>query len=118
MNSLESFARFIPITAQSPQSSMHSTVSTNVELKARKFTNSLNDCMYEVANEPSLGFYRIQEHVRKSVPAMIDKNTELVGFKNKLKGSSFDLDYSLDAIVKMSRADTTFEVCYFMFYFG
>ena len=110
MNSLESFARFIPITATSPQNGMRTNVLTDSELKGRKFTNSLNDCLYEVANEPSLGFYRIQEHVRKSVPMVIDKNNELEEFKNRLKGSSFDLDYSLDAIVKMSRADTNFEV--------
>ena len=110
MNSLESFARFIPITPTSPHGAVRSNILTDVELKARKFTNSLNDCMYEVANEPSLGFYRIQEHVRKSVPAMIEKNADLEGFQSRLKGSSFDLDYSLDAIVKMSRADTNFEV--------
>lgn len=44
------------------------------------------------------------------MPNIIEKNKELETFKAKLKGSSFDLDYSLDAIVKMSRADTTFEV--------
>lgn len=44
------------------------------------------------------------------MPNVIEKTKELETFKAKLKGSSFDLDYSLDAIVKMSRADATFEV--------
>jgi hypothetical protein len=44
------------------------------------------------------------------VPQIIEKTNELDSFKAKVQGSSFDLDYSLDAIIKMSRADTTFEV--------
>ena len=112
MNSLENFARFSPIasTTSYNSSNMSSNILTDVEVKARKYTNSLSDAHYEVANEPSLGFYRIQEHVRKSVPQIIEKTNELDSFKAKVQGSSFDLDYSLDAIIKMSRADTTFEV--------
>lgn len=111
MNSLESFARFMPMAATTPHSSMtmRSNILTDVELKARKYANTLNDCQYEVSNEPSLGFYRVQEHVRKSMPNLIEKNNELTSFRSKLQGSSFDLDYSLDAIVKMSRAVTTLE---------
>lgn len=58
MNSLESFARFSAINTAA--SSMSSSILTDVEVRARKYTNSLNDSYYEVANEPSLGFYRIQ----------------------------------------------------------
>lgn len=62
MNSLESFARFMPMAATTPHSSMtmRSNILTDVELKARKYANTLNDCQYEVSNEPSLGFYRVQ----------------------------------------------------------
>lgn len=58
MNSLESFARFSAINSAVPN--MSSSNITDVEVRARKYTNSLNDSYYEVANEPSLGFYRIQ----------------------------------------------------------
>jgi len=112
MNSLESFARFMPVANNIPNHSAilnNANILTDVEAKANIFTNSLNDCLYEVTNEPSMGFYRIQEHVRKSVSTVIEKSNELNTFCTKLKGSSFDLDYSLDAIVKMSRADTTLE---------
>ena len=54
----------------------------------------------------------MKEHVRKTVPSLVQRTNDLVNFRNKLQGSSFDLDYSLDAIVKMSRADTTLEVIF------
>ena len=47
--------------------------------------------------------------MRKSIPVSIDKNQEIDSFKNKIQGHSFDLDYSYDAISRMTRADTTLD---------
>jgi hypothetical protein len=65
MNSLEGFVKFIPSTnsaslsvgtnVASPSSQ---AILTDMELKARKLSSSLTDALYEVSNEPSLGFYR------------------------------------------------------------
>jgi hypothetical protein len=63
MNSLENFAKFIPITnnvAFNQTLVVTNNILTDVEAKARKMTNSLNESLYEVANEPSLGLFRIQ----------------------------------------------------------
>ena len=65
MNSLEGFVKFIP-SANTVSLSIGSNVAspttqvilTDLELKARKMTSSLTDVLYEVSNEPSLGFYR------------------------------------------------------------
>ena len=32
-------------------------------------------------------------------------------FQSKLKGTRFDLDYSIDAVVKLAKSDETFDVC-------
>ncbi len=64
MNSLEGFVKFIPssntasLSVGSNASPITSTILTDMELKARKLTSSLTDVLYEVSNEPSLGFYR------------------------------------------------------------
>jgi hypothetical protein len=61
MNSLESFVKFIPSTNNAVITLTNaSPVLTDMEAKARKLTNSLTEVLYEVSNEPSLGFYRIQ----------------------------------------------------------
>lgn len=132
MNSLESFAKFIPAANNSIiiTNSPTSLILTDVESKSRRFTASLNESLYEVSNEPSIGFYRIQvgfsclklilslefnlhiqfkEHVRKSIPITIEKTNETDNFKTKLQGNSFDLDYSHDAVSRMTRADTTLD---------
>jgi len=61
MNSLESFVKFIPSSNNaSIVLTNSSSILTDMEVKARKFSSGLNESMYEVSNEPSLGFYRIQ----------------------------------------------------------
>jgi hypothetical protein len=60
MNSLDNFVKFIP-SANNPSVSITSSpVLTDIESKARRFTNCLTDSLYELSNEPSLGLYRIQ----------------------------------------------------------
>lgn len=51
-----------------------------------------------------------KEHVRKTIPSLIDKKSDLDSFQARLKGASFDLDYSLDVVSKMSHADQNLEV--------
>ena len=40
-------------------------------------TSGLNECLYLAANEPSLGLYRIQEHVQSSVPRVVEQRQNL-----------------------------------------
>jgi len=34
--------------------------------------------LHIIANEPSLAFYRIQEHVRKTLPQLLDKKVPII----------------------------------------
>lgn len=111
MNSLESFVKFIP-SANNPSLTLTiptTNILTDLESKSKRFISHLNDTLYEVSNEPSLGLYRIQEHVRKSIPKLSEKNDEMIAENSKIQGAIFDLDYSLEAIVKMVRSDTSFD---------
>lgn len=38
----------------------------------------LSESMNIVANEPSLAFFRIQEHVRKSLPQLVEQKVYLL----------------------------------------
>ena len=60
MNSLESFVKFMPSSNNASLTVKTSPILTDMESKARKFTSCLNEMIYEVSNEPSLGLYRIQ----------------------------------------------------------
>lgn len=51
--------------------------------------------MHIVANDPSMAFYRIQEHVRKVLPPIVEKRGSVVQLQNDLQGSCYDMEYSL-----------------------
>lgn len=61
--------------------------------------------MHIIANEPSLAFYRIQENVRKVVPVIIEKRTDVMKLKEELQGVCYDLEYSVEAVKSIDAAD-------------
>lgn len=65
--------------------------------------------MHIVANEPSLAFYRIQEHVRKVLPMIVERKAEVVHLQQvELQGRCYDLEYALKSIKSIESSDPTF----------
>ena len=65
--------------------------------------------MHIVANEPSLAFYRLQEHVRKALPPMVEKRVEVLALGNQLQGRCYDVEYAVSAIKNVKGADKSFD---------
>lgn len=65
--------------------------------------------MHIVANEPSLAFYRLQEHVRKALPPMVEKRVEVLALRQQLQGRCYDVEYAVSAIKGMSGATNSFD---------
>lgn len=55
--------------------------------------------MHIIANEPSLAFYRIQEHVRKVLPLIVDRKAEVQQLQQDLQGHCYDIDYAVGYIL-------------------
>lgn len=51
--------------------------------------------MHIVANEPSLAFYRLQEHVRKALNPMVDKRVDVKKLHQELQGRCYDIEYAV-----------------------
>ncbi len=68
------------------------------DYKVRKIVSKVNDSLHIIANEPSLGLYRMQEHIHRTVPGLLEKKRELDNVGNKIEGISYDLDYSISAV--------------------
>ncbi len=59
------------------------------------------------ANEPSLAFYRLSEHVRKALPPTVESRQEVRRLRQQLRGAYFDAEYGLEAVGGMARAGAT-----------
>lgn len=51
--------------------------------------------MHIVANEPSLAFYRLQEHVRKALNPMVDRRVDVKKLHQELQGRCYDIEYAV-----------------------
>lgn len=68
-------------------------------------TEKISENVHIVANEPSLAFYRVQENVRKVVPVIIEKRTDVNKLREELQGACYDLEYSVEAVKSIDDAD-------------
>lgn len=87
------------------------TMSSNpidLNIKVKKCGDKMLENIYIVANDPSLAFFRIQEHVRKVIQPILDKRIEVIGLQKNLLGHCFDMEYSVRAMKDIEQSDDIF----------
>ncbi|XP_071845309.1 BLOC-1-related complex subunit 8-like isoform X2 [Apostichopus japonicus] len=72
--------------------------------KVKRVTDKFSECIHIVANEPSLGLFRIQEHVRKTLPQLAHTKVELAQLQQKVQGSCYDVDYAINAMESLKES--------------
>ena len=77
------------------------TVDLDLSFRAERLTKCISNFAYQVANEPSLGLYRINEHVHVSVPKIRDQEKKLNAVHQRMNGCTFDVEYDCDAVKSM-----------------
>ncbi|VDN15163.1 unnamed protein product [Dibothriocephalus latus] len=60
--------------------------------------------LISLANEPSLAFYRIQEHVHKTAPQLAEERLRIVVTESKLRGVCYDLGHIIKCVSIVSSA--------------
>ena len=58
-------------------------------------TQGISESVHILANEPSVALFRLQEHVTKSVPELMEHKRELTTLNDRVAGASHDMDYAL-----------------------
>jgi hypothetical protein len=48
------------------------------------------------------------------MPTLLDRTTEMEKFQEDTKGHIFDLEYSIEAVNRISKADATLDVYFFL----
>lgn len=61
------------------------TLQTDLPTRVFRVTSGFNESLYLAANEPSLGMYRIQEHVQSNIPKVVDQKQQLQEVSEALK---------------------------------
>nr|XP_022329501.1 BLOC-1-related complex subunit 8-like isoform X2 [Crassostrea virginica] len=80
-----------------------------MEHKVKKVAEKISESMNIVANEPSLAFFRIQEHVRKSLPQLVEQKHEVIETQQKVQGASFDTEYATHAVKSLHKSGVHFQ---------
>ncbi|XP_028411328.1 BLOC-1-related complex subunit 8 homolog isoform X2 [Dendronephthya gigantea] len=71
---------------------------SETDVKVAKVTDKMSETVHLMLNDPSMGLYRIQEHVKRSVPTLVEKKVELQSLQSNIQGATYDLDYSFKTV--------------------
>ncbi|XP_034737368.1 BLOC-1-related complex subunit 8 isoform X2 [Etheostoma cragini] len=76
-----------------------------VSIVTDKFTES----MYVLANEPSVALYRLQEHVRRSLPELVQHKTDMQSWEEQSQGAIYSVEYACSAVKSMTNSSLYFK---------
>ncbi|XP_037959647.1 BLOC-1-related complex subunit 8 homolog [Teleopsis dalmanni] len=82
------------------------TSERELNFRAKKTSEKISENVHIVANDPSLAFFRIQEHVRKVLPPLLEKRSEVLRLQNNLQGHCYDMEYALSAVKNIEGSES------------
>lgn len=77
-------------------------VETDLSTRVARICSGMNEVVTIAANEPSLGLFRLQEHVINTVPKQVSERIEIDEISQRLNGINFDMDYDTEAVKAMA----------------
>ncbi|XP_076818673.1 BLOC-1-related complex subunit 8-like [Clavelina lepadiformis] len=79
-----------------------------LDVKAKRGCDGINKSVHIIANEPSLGLYRIQQHARKTLPKVVASDDQMKEAEKQLEGLVYDTSAALDVVKTIAESDKTF----------
>ncbi len=67
----------------------------DLEVKVRKACEKISENVHICANEPSLAFFRLSEHVRKALPPTVENRQQVQSIQRQLGGAYEDAELAL-----------------------
>ena len=103
------------------------SLQTDLSTRVYRVANGFNEALYLTANEPSLGMYRLQEHIQLTIPKVVEQKQALAQVRSetndtccdgvfttgylivqvcqRVEGVCYDLEYNVQAVQKMADID-------------
>ncbi|KAM9095034.1 BLOC-1-related complex subunit 8 isoform 1-T2 [Sarcophilus harrisii] len=69
-----------------------------MQLKGKKVTDKFTESVYVLANEPSVALYRLQEHVRRSLPELAQHKSDMQSWEEQSQGAIYTVEYACSAV--------------------
>jgi len=89
-------------------------VDPDLELKVRRACERISENVHICANEPSLAFFRLSEHVRKALPPTVESRQQVQTIQRQLGAAYEDADVACQEVQSMEHAapvlDSTMEM--------
>ena len=82
---------------------MANFLEPDISTRLLRVTTAFNDVLYSCANEPSLGMYRIQEHVGVTVPKLVEQRRQLKETCQRVEDACYDLEYDAKTLTDMAK---------------
>uniref|UniRef100_A0A8C9RIM3 BLOC-1 related complex subunit 8 n=1 Tax=Scleropages formosus TaxID=113540 RepID=A0A8C9RIM3_SCLFO len=80
-----------------------------MQLKVKRVTDKFTESMYVLANEPSVALYRLQEHVRRSLPELVQHKTDMQSWEEQSQGAIYTVEYACSAVKSMTNSSFYFK---------
>ncbi|XP_060797359.1 BLOC-1-related complex subunit 8 isoform X4 [Neoarius graeffei] len=80
-----------------------------MQLKVKRVTDKFAESMYVLANEPSIALYRLQEHVRRSLPELVQHKTDMQCWEEQSQGAIYTVEYACSAVKSMANSSLYFK---------
>uniref|UniRef100_A0A3B3C6L2 BLOC-1 related complex subunit 8 n=1 Tax=Oryzias melastigma TaxID=30732 RepID=A0A3B3C6L2_ORYME len=80
-----------------------------MHLKVRRVSDKFTESMYVLANEPSVALYRLQEHVRRSLPELVQHKTDMQNWEEQSQGAIYTVEYACSAVKSMTNSSFYFK---------
>ncbi|KAK6314271.1 hypothetical protein J4Q44_G00157300 [Coregonus suidteri] len=84
-------------------------VCANLVKTYRKRSEKFTDSMYVLANESSVALYRLQEHVRESLPELVLHKTDMQLWEEQSQGAIYTVEYACSAVKSMTNSSLHFK---------
>uniref|UniRef100_A0A5K3FWK8 BLOC-1-related complex subunit 7 n=1 Tax=Mesocestoides corti TaxID=53468 RepID=A0A5K3FWK8_MESCO len=75
------------------------------EKLCQKIYSSSVGTVVNLANEPAIAFTRIQEHIQKTSPHLVEEKNRSSLYAEKLRGINYDLEGCLEALAALPKAE-------------
>ncbi|XP_044109733.1 BLOC-1-related complex subunit 8 isoform X2 [Neovison vison] len=69
-----------------------------MQLKGKKVTDKFTESVYVLANEPSVALYRLQEHVRRSLPELAQHKADMQRWEEQSQGAIYTVEYACSSL--------------------